>query len=515
MKDNENPVLLGGVSYDETNLPYQLEADYDDYYEDEKYLQRANVLFDYPYVKEENTFIGLGEIPNDNITINYYYPNKPIESNVRDLRKEQDIIASQAKANRVYVPEKQNNQRIDYINKPLMNNGLTYIPEKNEIEMKPKKPIKQEKNYEEIANWFYPNMPEKSQIQETKRIPLLAENNQPPVKYYDDYPTLADRNYVVKPIQESFTGGAVKIPETINTKNKEKNENVLRKNKNIKSEEDKNRDVLKSLGLDDTYEIKNNTISIKKKEKEYVIIDNVKYPINSDKKSVKILKKQAEYVFRKRRDEYLSSSVPIEQYGVDHPNNLFVRKYGYKHYGKEATENLCMSKSDYYMNTQYAREHLVLENYEKIQDINAKLKNYFKDKIVEQIGKDKLKSIKGIFIDFDSKSSQKLANYLIHDDMFIQKLKKYDKALVSKFFINDSISFNDTNWHYAIGNADIREMHINKDGDLELYICDVYDFNEFDDRKFIKIGRDRQDRFELIPYYFAYRVIISKDKIFE
>ena len=206
MKDNEKTVLLGGVTYDETNLPYQLAADYDEDNEEEKYLQRANVLFQYPY-EEINPFMGLG-VSDNNVTVNYYNP-RPIESNVRDLRKEQDIIASQAKANRVYVPEKQNNQRIDYINKPLMNNGLTYIPEKNEIEMKPKKPIKQEKNYEEIANGFYPNMPEKSQIQETKRIPLLGENNQEPIKYYDDYPTLANRNYVVEPIDNHISGEKV------------------------------------------------------------------------------------------------------------------------------------------------------------------------------------------------------------------------------------------------------------------------------------------------------------------
>ena len=54
-------------------------------------------------------------------------------------------------------------------------------------------------------------MPEKSQIQESSRIPLLSENTEAPIKLYDDYPTLADRNYVAKPIQESFTGGAAKI----------------------------------------------------------------------------------------------------------------------------------------------------------------------------------------------------------------------------------------------------------------------------------------------------------------
>ena len=288
MKDNEKTVLLGGVTYDETDTPYHLEADYDyDYdYEDEKYLQRASILFDYPYEKEENTFIGLGEIPNENITINYNYPNKPIESNVRDLRKEQDIIASQAKANRVYVPEKQNNQRIDYINKPLMNNGLTYIPEKNEIEMKPKKPIKQEKNYEEIANWFYPNMPEKSQIQESSRIPLLSENNQPPVKYYDDYPTLADRDYVVKPVQESFTGAAAKIPE-LSSKKDSVNNPYLNKTK----EENKNADKIVNSEINNFKNIMSNKI------------DNTVFSDNARKKARSFIQKAEKFEEKAYQDE--------------------------------------------------------------------------------------------------------------------------------------------------------------------------------------------------------------------
>lgn len=54
-------------------------------------------------------------------------------------------------------------------------------------------------------------------------------------------------------------------------------------------------------------------------------------------------------------------------------------------------------------------------------------------------------------------------------------------------------------------------MHLNKNGDLDFLVTDVYDFN--DDKNasdLIKVGRDRQEKGEIIPYFYIYHVIIPK-----
>ena len=58
-------------------------------------------------------------------------------------------------------------------------------------------------------------------------------------------------------------------------------------------------------------------------------------------------------------------------------------------------------------------------------------------------------------------------------------------------------------------------MHINKNGDIELYITDVYDFNEEERNNLVRIGRDRQNKGEITPYFYAYRVIIPKNEKIE
>ena len=67
----------------------------------------------------------------------------------------------------------------------------------------------------------------------------------------------------------------------------------------------------------------------------------------------------------------------------------------------------------------------------------------------------------------------------------------------NNFNINDIVNLMGRNWHNAVGYADIRDMHINKNGNIELFIADVYDFN---------VG-------EILPYFYAYRVIIRQEEL--
>ena len=123
--------------------------------------------------------------------------------------------------------------------------------------------------------------------------------------------------------------------------------------------------------------------------------------------------------------------------------------------------------------------------------------------------KDKLDKTKGIFIDANTETSKNLKRNLLSNKKFIEKLNKYESALKNNYSVNDSIQFSGK-LRNAIGRADIRNMHINKNGDIELYITDVYDFNEEERNKLVRIGRDRQNKGEITPYFYAYRVVIQQ-----
>ena len=176
---------------------------------------------------------------------------------------------------------------------------------------------------------------------------------------------------------------------------------------------------------------------------------------------------------------------------------------------REAVENLHMSKTDSYMDTDYTKKHKVYNSY---KDAPEELQEYLKGKISKQIGEDKLESTKGIYIDKNSDSSKSLSDNLIKDNDFIKKLKDYEKPLKHNFEVDDSISLKGFNWHSAVGNADIKKMHINKNGDIELYVTDTYDFNKGERTGAPAVGRDRQEKGEIKPYFAVYHVIIPKDK---
>ena len=74
-----------------------------------------------------------------------------------------------------------------------------------------------------------------------------------------------------------------------------------------------------------------------------------------------------------------------------------------------------------------------------------------------------------------------------------------------------NMDFKDNNWNNALGKADIVNMHKNKQGDIELDIIDVNNYNEEESNKMVRIGRDRQDKGEIKPFFIRYHVIIPKN----
>ena len=193
---------------------------------------------------------------------------------------------------------------------------------------------------------------------------------------------------------------------------------------------------------------------------------------------------------------------------VNYIHNPIFKKKAIDDVGKEAAENLHMTKKDYYLNTDYAKEHLIFKNY---KEVNNELQPYLKKKISEQIGEDKLDSTKGIYINANSDSSKKLAQTLINNEKFSKILKENMQKLQNRIPFNSSISFTDKNFHNALGNVDLLNIIKNKNGDIELLVADTYDFNKNDSNDLVRIGREKQEKGDIIPYFMIYNVIIPKN----
>ena len=191
--EKENKMLKGGVTYEKESP--------------ERKVYIANLMYRYP---EETETIEL--IPTETIVYNNSFgrTNGIVEQGrLRDIREEQEIRAREARLQRRNTSEKPARQRIDYINK--VGNVKDFgVPQVNEnVIMKAKKQVKPEKNYEEIANLFYPSMTEESQIQVKKKEPVLLGETS--ILKEPDMITLADKEYVVKPLDGTFTGAAASV----------------------------------------------------------------------------------------------------------------------------------------------------------------------------------------------------------------------------------------------------------------------------------------------------------------
>ena len=375
---------------------------------------------------------------------------------------------------------------------------------------------KSEDKWERRARILYPTMKDKENPKEIIKDKLV-EALAPRIKQLSRedilYPTMKSKKE-----EDNFSGGAADIGRNNNEKSQqiklidddeviriknipnEQNSGVKATNKKVHVPDTKK--MLEIVGLNNKdYEIKDNTITTKTKPKkdkdEYHEID----PKYSDAHEARKITSQE---LSKDNEKYLENNAKLEQYAVDNINNP-ITKFGVKLCGKEAAENLHMSKTDSFLDTDYARKHQVLNNY---KEMPKELQDYFKKKIPQQVGADKLDTMKGIFYDEKSEPSKNLKHNLLKDKNFIRKLNKYTKAMDLKMSVNDSIALTGANWSHAVGNADIRDMHINKNGDLELYIADVYDFNEGEKSKAVRVGRNRQEKGEITPYFYAYRVII-------
>ena len=200
------------------------------------------------------------------------------------------------------------------------------------------------------------------------------------------------------------------------------------------------------------------------------------------------------------------------QIGIEHINNPLIRLGAKSIMGTEATEQYYMAQADHYLNTKFAKKHLILDNY---KDVPSELQPQLKNKIIEQIGEDKLSTTKGIYIDSDSSTAKNLVKTLLANNDFNLILAKNKDKLKRNIHINSSMEFTDLNFNNAIHYADIIDLHYNKNGELECLIADTYDFNKKSLSEKVKQARKLQEEGKLIPYFSYYHVIFPKEALIQ
>ncbi len=360
----------------------------------------------------------------------------------RDLKQERRNAVNNARIQQRTVKSMPNinpQTKVEYINKPIIGLGQnTYIVQPKEKEeftigqRETKTPFpKQEKNYDEIAAVFYPNMEAKSEI------------NLKPKKSHS----------------YSAPNSKIKTPDISN--------------------------VEKTL-------YSNGTLADMAPKKIYNLVDANQNAIKNRHEKLE----QREVAHN-----------PKNIIAVDYIHVPKLKKHAEDNFGVETAENLLMSKSEYYLNTEYAKQHLIFNNY---LEVNSDLQEYLKNKITEQLGEDKLLTTKGIYIASETDSSKRLAEALVNNNSFIKVLIENKDRLKNKIPFDSSIKFTDNNFHYALGNADLLDIHINKKGDIDLLVADTYDFNPGDKNDLVQVAYERQKQGKIKPYFIIYHVIIPK-----
>ena len=174
----------------------------------------------------------------------------------------------------------------------------------------------------------------------------------------------------------------------------------------------------------------------------------------------------------------------------------------------DAKENLKMANKDTYMDTPFAREHTIYNN---VSEVSPFLRPYVVEKIKSQLGTSALKTTKGIFIDNDTKTANRISESKTIRN-FIKKnkyrLKSYGFIKESSVFFED---FKDVDLLLALGHIDIVDMYLHPNGEITFYLIDTYDFNKDATDALNKAGRINQEKGILIPYFMIYSIKIDKE----
>ena len=195
--------------------------------------------------------------------------------------------------------------------------------------------------------------------------------------------------------------------------------------------------------------------------------------------------------------------------------SLFGYHYAKNKYGKDTVGMVDLSHGSKMVNRNYIKDVTHLKNYN--DPAVASDKQYLKKKVSEQF-KDynfDIEKIKGYFFKNNSEPSISISK----DEDFKKTLKDNKENILSgKEFSINFPKYEDnkkSNWHYALGHADVRNGYIDKEGNLRIKVYDTYDFNKNNKTMFNQAGRNVMLKGDLKPYFSIHDIIVPKKDLDE
>ena len=145
-------------------------------------------------------------------------------------------------------------------------------------------------------------------------------------------------------------------------------------------------------------------------------------------------------------------------------------------------------------------------------------KDYLRKKVMEQFSYYDFDedNISGYFFKNYSEPSQRIAN----DLNFLKKIRESKKYILNNN-VGISMGFPSygpnikSNLYFALGNVDIRNRYLDKNGNLHVKVYDTYDFNPKEDNPLVVTGKKKMLEGELKPFFTIHDIIIPKEKLDE
>ena len=148
----------------------------------------------------------------------------------------------------------------------------------------------------------------------------------------------------------------------------------------------------------------------------------------------------------------------------------------------------------------------------KVSDLNNKnLERFIRRKLNEQIN---ATEAIGFLFNTNSSISKKIEN----DENFLSRIQNYAKnnknnLLFRRNSKNSTFGgFKNPDLHYALGNVDVINIHLDDMNNLWMLIVDTYDFNKGEKYPLVRIGRNLQEKGWIENYYSIIPVKIPPEK---
>ena len=148
----------------------------------------------------------------------------------------------------------------------------------------------------------------------------------------------------------------------------------------------------------------------------------------------------------------------------------------------------------------------------KVSDLNNKnLERFIRRKLKEQIN---TTESRGILFNTNSSLSKEIEN----DENFLSRIQNYAKnnknnLLFRRNSKNSTFGgFKNSDLHYALGNVDVINIHLDDMDNLWMLIVDTYDFNKGEKNPLVITGRKLQEKGLIENYYSIISVKLPPEK---